>query len=159
MIKNYLPKEDMCLRFNQTDEQWDGDKPHAIWKDIHGIVPLYKGNPVPVEHYAFRYGDVNLYKAEDKDIILLANVNLTDHTHIFYCNTFLPEKFEISRITGNSYWKYDSLSDKVHTKSAQYPIIKDPTDDDREKIKYILETKYDHFAWNVLFKRLNELYK
>lgn len=168
MIKNYLPTEPVNQRWwtnPQTDEQWNGNEPYHIDEECGGKMFIKKkdesGNPIeyyPIERYEFNFGTLRYIR--ELDYIVVGTLYLKDSVRVWIADCLDEQQCaNISRITSNSVWIYDTRENKVKTKSALNPDVRDQNKDDYEKIKYILSTKFENnFAANKIIEKVKELY-
>ena len=115
MRKNYTPKKDKRFRalypfISESNEEWDGNKPH--WKDInyHGISIINKdtNEPIQLDRWSLKYGygwtytnpETGLIEFPCFSVYLEDNVCITLITPLTSNTTTLF----IDRITYGSVW-------------------------------------------------------
>lgn len=154
MIKNYLLDHDVMIRLNEDDEQYNGDKP-VVDCNYH----TWRGELAHEIQYRYRYGSLKLRDLDGNVAWIVGEISFKDYTDLVYFETLAPPTFWITRITASSVWQYKSNEDKViygkHWKGAQK---RKPTDDDREKIKNVLASEYNSYAFKFTMDRCRKLY-
>lgn len=171
MRKNYTPKKDKRFRalypfISESNEEWDGNKPH--WKDInyHGISIINKdtNEPIQLDRWSFKYGYGWTYTNTETCLIEFPcfSVYLEDNVCIALITPLTSNTITlfIDRITYGSVWKYRSDSNEFsHTKPAEKDNYQPLNQDEYERIKYILNTKIDDcYIWDKFQEKCIEIF-